>query len=86
MLIMHVMTVHVRPNLKVLQEFSASTRVFCQNQSTSFRILIALKSYLPDCLLVWTIYNFDMFYNSILILKGENFRKLFYKIFFRLYP
>jgi hypothetical protein len=32
MLIMHVMTVHVRPNLKVLQEFSASTRVFCQNQ------------------------------------------------------
>jgi hypothetical protein len=26
------MTVHVRPNLKVLQEFTASTRVFCQNQ------------------------------------------------------
>jgi hypothetical protein len=26
-----MMTVHVRPNLKVLQEFT-STRVFCQNQ------------------------------------------------------
>jgi hypothetical protein len=55
MLIMHMMTVHVRPNLKVLSlplVRVSSARI----KSTSFRILIALKSYLPDCLLVWEQY------------------------------
>jgi hypothetical protein len=43
MLIVHVMTVHVCANLKMLQEFSAGAGIFGENQSLPLLNRMALK-------------------------------------------